>query len=107
MAVNDTSIDVAAVVTENRVLEEALPRLPRKDKPRGNTVPLSDERDVWLAILSDWIGKARAAGLDVEVFDLRPTETGFSVVVGGSSYHADGCNTISRGNVCHKCGTPV
>lgn len=104
---NDTFTGEEVVVTGNLVKVEAQTHLPQNAKRRGNTEPQSDERDIWLAILSDWIEKARKSGLDIELADLRPEEQAFIIVVNGASYHADGCNTISRGSVCHKCKTDV
>lgn len=103
---NDSSIGAAVVVTANRARVAKSKYLAVTDLERGNTAPQSDERDVWLAILQDWKNKALAAGLNVEVYDARPHEQAFVIVVTGASYHAD-CDRFSRGNVCAKCGRDV
>lgn len=104
MVANDISIDVGAraTATADPVAKSMTDQSPQNVMESINTVPPSDERAVWLAILMDWIAKARKAGLPIEVYDMRPSERGIGVVILDACYHAD-CGKMSVGDVCGNC----
>jgi hypothetical protein len=109
MVVNDTSTGEAAGATAKpnaAVKSVKVQPLLQNGLPRGNTARTSDARAVWLGMLQDLILNGRAAGLEIEVYDMRPNEDAFGVVIGDSCYHAT-CGNFSLGAVCGKCGESV
>ena len=45
-------------------------------------------------------------GVPIEVYDMRPEEEAFAVVIRGDSYHAE-CHELSVGGICGNCGKSV
>lgn len=76
--------------------------LVKSTKPGQNVTKNAQRlgsKEIALKVLQDWILSARKLGLEVELWDMRPTENATGVAILGTFY-CDKCGNLSIGDEC-------